>query len=405
MNMHSIEPLLVNDPETTALAQNVFDKAQRIGRSLHPETMKAVSALLRTVNCYYSNLIEKHNTHPVDIEKAMKSEYAANTKERDLQKEARAHIEVQIEIENKLIREPELRVISKDFLCWIHAEFYSRLPEVFRVVANPRTGHREKIEPGILRRFNVKVGNHLPPFHGEIEKYLSRLSEVYDPKRHKGASALVALSAAHHRVLWVHPFGDGNGRVTRLMTDAYLMQAGIGSHGLWTASRGLARNREEYFSLLEQADAPRQNNYDGRGALSLKALIDFCKFFLTACEDQISYMHKILDIDTFADRVLNYGRSREIGILPNTKGNTDRSSRFRPEATRLLHQLVFRGSIPRSEIPNLLGLEERTSRRVVQFLVEDGFIRSLTSRAPVCFAIPAHAAPYILSGLFEPIRG
>jgi Uncharacterized conserved protein len=402
--MHSIEPLLVSDPETTALAQNIFDKAQRIGRSLHPETMKAVSELLRTVNCYYSNLIEKHNTHPIDIEKAMKSEYAANSRERDLQKEARAHIEVQIEIEKKLAREPEISVISKDFLCWVHAEFYSRMPKELRVVTNPRTGHSEKIEPGMLRHFNVKVGGHVPPFYNEIEKYLSRLSEVYDPKRHTGTSALVALAAAHHRVLWVHPFGDGNGRVTRLMTDAYLMQTGIGGHGLWTASRGLARNREEYFSLLERADAARHNDYDGRGALSSKALIDFCKFFLTVCEDQISYMNTILDIDTFADRVLAYGRSREIGLLPGIKGNTGRSSRFRPEATRLLHQLVFRGAIPRGEIPALLGLEERTSRRLVRFLVEDGFIRSPTSRAPVCFAIPAHAAPYILSGLYDPVR-
>jgi Fic family protein len=402
--MHSIEPLIISDPDALTLAQNVFDKAQKIGHNLHPETIQTVAALLRTVNCYYSNLIENHNTHPIDIEKAMKSEYAANTKERDLQKEARAHIEVQIEIEKKLSLEPEINVISKDFLCWLHAEFYSRMPEDFRIVTNPQTGHGEKIEPGRLRHFNVRVGSHLPPPHGEIVKYLSRISEVYDPKRHRGADAFIVAAAAHHRVLWVHPFGDGNGRVTRLMTDAYLKLVGIGGHGLWTASRGLARNREEYLSLLHQADAARQNNYDGRGALSTKALVQFCKFFLNVCDDQISYMNKILDIDTFADRVLSYGRSREIGILPGINGNSGRLSRFRPEATRLLHQLVFRGSIPRNEIPNLLGLEERTSRRLVRFLFEDGFIRSQSSRSPVGFSIPAHAAPYFLSGLYDPMR-
>jgi Fic family protein len=404
MHIHSIEPLLISDPETMALAQDVFEKAQRIGRNLHPETIKAVAALLRTVNCYYSNLIENHNTHPIDIEKAMKSEYAVNTRERDLQKEARAHIEVQIEIEKKLSREPEINIVSKDFLCWLHSEFYTRMPEDFRFVTNPQTGRSEKVEPGALRNFDVRVGRHIPPPHGEIVNYLSRLSEVYDLKRHKGAKALVALAAAHHRVLWVHPFGDGNGRVTRLMTDAYLMLAGIEGHGLWTASRGLARNREEYLSLLQQADAARQNNYDGRGALSEKALTAFCNFFLAACEDQISYMNKILDIDTFADRVLAYGRSREIGILPNSKGQTGRLSRFRLEATRLLHQLAFRGSLPRNEIPDLLGLEERTSRRLVRFLTEDGFITSQSSRAPVRLAIPAHAAPNILPGLYAPAR-
>lgn len=400
--MHSIEPLVIHDPKTLLFAQDVFDNAQSLGGSLHPETIKAVATLLRTVNCYYSNLIENHHTHPIDIEKAMKSEYAANTRERDLQKEARAHIEVQIEIENRLAHEPGIKVISKDFLCWLHAEFYARLPDDFRMVTNPGTGQSEKIEPGVLRHFNVKVGLHIPPPCNEIENYLFRLSEVYDPVHHEGAAALVALAAAHHRVLWVHPFGDGNGRVTRLMTDAYLAQVGIGGHGLWTASRGLARNRNEYFSLLQQADAVRQNNYDGRGALSAKALKTFGEFFLATCNDQISYMHKILAIDTFADSILKYGRSREIGILPDKLGRTGRDSRFRPEATRLLHQLAYRGRIPRSEVPGLFGLEERTSRRMVRFLAEEGFIRIQSSRAPLLFAIPAHAAPYIFPGLYDP---
>jgi Fic family protein len=331
----------------------------------------------------------------------MRSEYAENTRERNLQKEARAHIEVQIEVEKRLEQEPGIAIISKEFLCWLHAEFYKRLPDEFRLVSNPETGQSEKVEPGVLRRFNVRVGTHIPPPYSEIESYLARLQDVYDPKRHKGARSLCTLAAAHHRVLWVHPFGDGNGRVARLMTDAYLKSIGIGGHGLWTASRGLARNRDNYFSLLEQADAPRQNDFDGRGALSEKSLNQFCQFFLTTCEDQISYMQKVLNIDTLADRVLKYGKSREIGLLPDRRGNTDKVSRFSPPATRLLHLLTFRGTIPRSEIPDLLGLEERTSRRVVHFLVNEGFIISQSSRAPIRFSIPAHAAPYFLTGLYD----
>jgi Fic family protein len=404
MSIHSIEPLLIGDAETSTISERVFKKALSIGRSLHPETIKAIAGILRTVNCYYSNLIEGHNTHPIDIEKAMKSEYAGNTRERDLQVEARAHVEVQIEIEQRLAREPGINVVSEDFLCWLHAEFYKRMPPDFLIVKNQKTGRSERVEPGRLRNFNVGVGSHIPPAHDEIKAFLLRLSEVYDPNRHQGAEALIALASAHHRVLWVHPFGDGNGRVTRLMTDAYLMRAEIGGHGLWTASRGLARHQKEYLAGLQQADAARRDDFDGRGALSLKGLIAFCRFFLAACEDQIIYMQGLLEIDTFAERIRSYGHSREIGLLPDINGKTDPPSRFRPETTRLLHQLVVRGSIPRNEAPEILGLEERTSRRVVQFLAEDGFIGSRSSRSPLCLAIPAHAAPYVMPGLYDPAR-
>src|SRR5665647_316706 len=158
--MHSIEPLLVSDVYKRQIADAIIEQSSQIGRYLHPETLKAVANLLRTVNCYYSNLIEDHDTRPVDIEKAMKSEYALDTKKRDLQIEARAHIEVQLEIERRIAINPEIDVISSEFLCWIHAEFYKRLPDEFRMVSNPHTGKTLAVIPGELRQFDVYVGRH-----------------------------------------------------------------------------------------------------------------------------------------------------------------------------------------------------------------------------------------------------
>ena len=51
--------------------------------------------LVRAMNCYYSNLIEGHDTHPIDIERALKNDYSNDPRKRDLQLEAKAHIEVQ----------------------------------------------------------------------------------------------------------------------------------------------------------------------------------------------------------------------------------------------------------------------------------------------------------------------
>ncbi len=57
--------------------------------------MTALAGLVRAMNCYYSNLIEGHDTHPIDIERALNDEYSADPKKRDLQLEAKAHIAVQ----------------------------------------------------------------------------------------------------------------------------------------------------------------------------------------------------------------------------------------------------------------------------------------------------------------------
>ena len=94
---------------------------------------------------------------------------------------------------------------------------------------------------GELREESVKVGYHEPPEHGSLKAFLDRFGEFYEPKRHHGALKLVAAAAAHHRLMWIHPFLDGNGRVARLFTEAYFQRIPVYGFGLWSVSRGLAR--------------------------------------------------------------------------------------------------------------------------------------------------------------------
>src|SRR5581483_6853412 len=109
-----------------------------------------------------------------------------------------------------------------------------------------------------------------------------------------GASApIVAIAAAHHRFNYIHPFPDGNGRVSRLMSHAMAHVSGIGAHGLWSISRGLARgieNKTEYKRMMDYADTPRQGDLDGRGNLSQRALTEFILWFLRVCLDQVNFM-------------------------------------------------------------------------------------------------------------------
>src|ERR1700689_272935 len=119
-----MEPMLPEEGSKRLedLATVLVGKASSLASSLRPEVRASVGDLVRSMNCYYSNLIEGHNTHPRDIDRAMKADYSTDTKRRELQLEARAHIEVQRMLDMETIAAPT----SPDFLCRIHREFCSR---------------------------------------------------------------------------------------------------------------------------------------------------------------------------------------------------------------------------------------------------------------------------------------
>src|SRR5690606_26530779 len=92
-----MEPLLpaVGNRELEDLAVELTRQASTLAGTLHPLTRAAIGDLVRSMNCYYSNLIEGHDTHPRDIDRALTGDYSHDPQQRNLQLEARAHIEVQ----------------------------------------------------------------------------------------------------------------------------------------------------------------------------------------------------------------------------------------------------------------------------------------------------------------------
>jgi Fic family protein len=285
------------------LALSVIQKSAALGSRQHPVTLNTLQELLRIVNSYYSNLIEGHNTHPYDIVRAMQREYDSEPAKRNLQLESVAHITVQGDMEKRLQEEPGTNIVSQEFLCHLHREFYMQLPEEFLIVTDPDTGRESRVVPGELRREPVKVGRHVPPQSGSLEALLKQLGEFYAPDCHHGAAKLVAAAAAHHRFMWIHPFLDGNGRVARLCAEAYFHRIPVSGYGLWSVSRGLARRNTDYKAALSRADAPRRNDLDGRGNLSNEGLIHFCRFFLEVCLDQVEYMSDLLKLEELIQRI------------------------------------------------------------------------------------------------------
>jgi Fic family protein len=384
-----MEPMLPDygrNGELSNLAIEVMRRASSLSARLHPVTRRGVVELVRSMNSYYSNLIEGHHTHPADIERALAKDFSNETAKRAMQMESAAHVEVQRLIEQRLERDHDLDIWGADFLCWIHKEFYDRLPAEFLVL---KTDQGEKrVEPGQLREDEVTVGHHLAPAASSLKSFLTRFKEVYGGKGLNQTDSIVAVAASHHRLAWIHPFLDGNGRVTRLFTHAFLIKTRIDGHGMWTVTRGLARNREAYLAALAGADAHRQGDYDGRGSLSDKGLQDFCSFFLRVALDQIEYMSGLLELDGMMKRIEGYvARQVHLGEL-------------QAESFNLLREAFLRGEIPRGEAARITGKPERSARRILKDLVNKSLLISDSEKGPVRLVFPAKVAAYYFPFLY-----
>lgn len=369
----TMEPLFPEESKRLSdLATDLVARSSALAGRLHPVMQESLGNLVRSMNCYYSNLIEGHHTHPVDIDRALAGDYSAEPEKRNLQLEARAHIDVQRKIDAGAAPQPSTSIA---FIRWVHKEFCRQLPEQLLTVSHPGTGRAEKVVPGQLRHTMVKVGRHVPPAPEYLPALLERFALAYGNDTLPKIQRIVGVAASHHRLLWIHPFADGNGRVTRLYSHALLKELGIGS-GLWSISRGLARAVDTYKAALQSADQPRRGDLDGRGNLTQSGLVDFCVFFLSSCVDQMVFMESLFEPTELQRRM-------EIWCEEET-----RADRLPRGSWPLLREAVLVGEFARGKAPDLTGYRERQARTVLNTLIEKGFLVSPTSRSAVRLGFP-----------------
>jgi Fic family protein len=384
-----MEPLLPGDGDakSSAPALALIRGAERLRAALHPITRKLVADLVRSMNSCYSNLIEGHRTRPRDIDAAIRKVFSTNPVQRSLQIQHLAHMEVQAEMETRLRNMPASEICSVEFLCWLHEGFYRRLPEEFRKVEDEK-GKKHEIQPGKIRHGEVSVGRHMAPASKKLGEFLKRFAEFYGPLVTTEPGSLIAAAVAHHRLAWIHPFLDGNGRVARLFTQAWFVKAGIDSDGLWTISRGLARRKADYQAALANADEKRANDYDGRGHLSQRYLGEFCEFFLSTAVDQVEFMQELLALDGMLNRIAGYAERRESAKeLPNGSG-------------LVLRELFLRGEIARGDVPRIIGASPRTGQKVTGELLSQRLVASSSPKGPLRLGFPADAAGYYFPNLY-----
>jgi Fic family protein len=385
-----IEPALLGEAsgDLLDLLTEIPAAASALGSRLHPRTAASLAELVRVMNCYYSNLIEGHDTRPRDIERALGGDLDADEGRRNLQLEARQHIRLQREIDREFAAGTLPEPASLAFIVHLHREFYRDAPAAMLRIEG--AGRELTMVPGELRsrpEEDVAVGRHQPQARARVADFMAYFAQRYAFATLSPARRILAIPAAHHRFNFIHPFADGNGRVSRLMSHAMTLQAGIGAHGLWSISRGLARgleSRTEYKSMMDHADMPRQGDLDGRGNLSERALIEFSTWFLRVGLDQIRFMSGMFDLAGLADRLKAYAA---------TQG-------WRAEAGVLLAEILHRGEIARGDAAGITGLGERTVRGLLGTLVDHGVLGSDSPKGAVSLRFPVKALDVLFPRLF-----
>jgi Fic family protein len=364
------------------LALELAEKSAAFRSSLPESIATALADLVRSMNCYYSNLIEGHNTLPIDIERALEGDYSADPKKRDLQLEARAHISVQKWIDDGGMAEPPTAPAS---IAEIHRRFCGLLPEELLLVEDPSSGEKIPVVPGQLRERYVQVGRHVAISPGAVPRFLERMHAAYSMPGRTGA--ILAAACAHHRLLWVHPFMDGNGRVARLMSYA-MLRGTLDTRGLWSVARGLARREADYKAHLQACDGERRGDLDGRGTLSEAALARFTEFFLRVSIDQVDFMAGLMQAERLRDRIMIWAEEEmRAGALPS-------------KSDFVLRAILFQGKLERGEVDSMLGMSERAARRITSALLKAGALRSESTRAPLHLAFPAKYAARWMPGLY-----
>jgi len=385
-----IEPSLLDETnaEILDLVAELSRASGALGNRLHPRSAANLADLVRVMNCYYSNLIEGHNTTPREIERAIGGQLDEAEDRRNLQIEARAHIRLQREIDRLHAADALPEPASLEFILWLHRAFYEDATEpMLTIKAGDRT---LRMTPGEMRSRadeDVAVGRHIPPSSERVAAFMDYFADKYRLERLGSGSRIIAIPAAHHRLNFIHPFLDGNGRVSRLMSHAMALKAGIGAHGLWSISRGLARgleSRSDYKRMMDHADMPRQGDLDGRGNLSRRALLEFTAWFLKVSLDQVAFMSSLFELETLISRLKLYVDRRGL----------------KAEALPLLEQTLQRGELPRGDAERVTGLKERSARDLLAALVSDGILGSDTPKGAVSLRFPLHAVEILFPSLF-----
>ena len=372
--LSSIEPLLFDDAVPRPLADlvcRIQQEVSRLERGLPTEALKEIADLARHATGYSSHLIEPlHADEPAGAQAPSAAEAEAETMVLRTIDEAHAA---------GTLASPT----SIGFLTWVHRSFYQALAGL------ERSGSQRspRMTPGRLREQaedDRGLGYRVPQASERVAVFLAHFERRFGAAERWPSARIIAVASAHHRLNLIRPFPCGNGRVSRLMSHAMVMRAGIGGGGLWSLSRGLARAHGDYHRMMRHAGSRRTDDRDGRGQLSATALTKFSEWMLSVMLEEVRFARASFALETLEPRYRRLLRALD----------------YDDNAQDLAGAILRFGQIDRGDASVVLKTSERTARNALSRLVQGGFLTSTTPKGPVRIAFPIEHRYQLFPQLF-----
>lgn len=367
------------------LSAEIYREAGALEQTVPGErTRQEIAGLISVMNSYYSNLISGVKTLPFEVKSALNEGLSVLPgEEENHQTSVVAHLETERLMRSKLnSANSNFSVHSPDFIQWLHTEFSNHLPSSEPITQPDR---------GIFRNRGVTLGRYERPLPREIPTILAEFDRYFSDQNWLATDRLSVAAAAHHRLAWVHPFHDGNGRVIRLHSHACLIQAKVDGGGLWSLSRGLARHRQSYYDALAGADI--LESFGDRKRLSGNGLGEFSYFFLERILDQIEFMKDLLQLKAVTLRMEKYIHYE---LAPKKHGEA---------LARLLRAIYIDGEIARGDVKLITGLRDTAAREVINLAFKHRLIQSPTPKGPLALRFPLEALEAFFPRLYLDLPG
>ena len=194
----------------------------------------------------------------------------------------------------------------------ISADF---IKELHRIVVGDLTHEGDK-RAGAWRDEPRYIANaeHQPPEPYDVPDLMRELidyinnddSEQYD---------LLKIAITNHRFVWIHPFGNGNGRTDRLLTYALLCKKGYIAPNrmhLFNPTAVFAGDRNKYYDMLALADDYKDEH-----------ILEWCEYFLSGVRDEIKKSESLADADFVNKKILlpSVDRMEKAGIISRLESN------------------------------------------------------------------------------------
>lgn len=266
---------------TSLILELDYLRKKQLGGTTHPKIFFQLKHIFHTLESIGSARIEGNNTTIAEyIDTKIDSDTKVNPSILEIQNIEKA----MAFIETNIVDYP----INSLFINELHKMIVNDL-------LPPPNGEGD-FTPGLYRTTNLKIqkSDHLPPESWMVKDLMDELFDFINTDDSPQFD-LIKTAIAHHRFVWIHPFGNGNGRTVRLFTYAMLVKMGFSVNvgRILNPTAVFCSDRSDYYSKLSEADKGTE-----------EGMLIWIEYVLKGLKEEIEKIDKLLDYSYLKKQIL-----------------------------------------------------------------------------------------------------